>query len=232
MIKEKKIRFDRRRYLTQFSDKGLEINEGIAVDARVVKSASRPMSNKKLGELMAKRETPEGKLDKNSKPLKFSKNIESNWVTKRDKHYFGLKEHASVDAKYGFVMATVLSKASVHGTNYFVYCTLYNRLIKHKLGIVYENKGYTGEPNRSFLAMNYLKDGKMRKDEQNAKLVECEIERNKKRPKVRCIVEQYFGLSHHHGDGQRAWFRTIAKNHIDIWFRQAAFNIKRGFTVL
>jgi len=103
--------------LTQFSEKGLAINEGIAVDARVVKSASRPMSNKKLEELKAKRQAPEGKLDKNGKPLKFSKDIESNWVTKRDKHYFGLKEYTSVDARYGFVLATVLSKASVNDTN-------------------------------------------------------------------------------------------------------------------
>ncbi len=37
--------------LTQFSEEGLKINEGIAVDARVVKSASRPMSNKKLANI-------------------------------------------------------------------------------------------------------------------------------------------------------------------------------------
>ena len=218
--------------LTQFSEKGLAVNEGIAVDARVVKSASRPMSNKKLEELKAKNETPEGKLDKNGKPLKFSKDIESNWVTKRDKHYFGLKEHTSVDAKYGFVLTTVLSKASVNDTNYLAYCTLYSRHIKHKLVIVYADKGYAGEPNRSFLAMNNLKDGIMRKNEQNAKLTEYEVERNKKISKVRYIVEQYFGLSHLHDNGQRARFTTIEKNHIDIWFRQVAFNIKRGFAVL
>lgn len=218
--------------LTQFSERGLKINEGIAVDARVVKSASRPMSNKKLEELKAKRLTPEGKFDKNGKPLKFSKDIESNWVTKRDKHYFGLKEHTSVDVKYGFVLATVLSKASVNDTNYLVYCTLYSRHVKHKLAIVYADKGYAGEPNRSFLAMNKLKDGIMRKNEKNAKLTEYEIERNKKISKVRYIVEQYFGLSHLHDNGQRARFATIAKNHIDIWFRQVAFNIKRGFKVL
>jgi hypothetical protein len=44
-------------------------------------------------------------------------------------------------------------------------------------------------------------------------------------------VEQYFGLSHLHDNGQRARFTTIDKNNIDIWFRQVAFNIKRGFNV-
>ena len=116
--------------------------------------------------------------------------------------------------------------------NYLSYCTLYSRHIKHKLVIVYADKGYAGEPNRSFLAMNNLKDGIMRKNEQNAKLTEYEIERNKKKSKVRYIVEQYFGLSHLHDNGQRARFTTIGKNHIDIWFRQVAFNIQRGFAVL
>ena len=217
--------------LNQFAAQGLTINKGIAVDARIVKSASSPKSNKKLEEIKARRETPEGQLDKNGNPLKFSRDIESNWVTKNDKHYYGLKEHTAVDAKHGFVLATVLSRASVNDTNYLVYCTLYSRHIKHKLAIVYADKGYAGAPNREFLAMNELKDGIMRKDTKTAKLTEFEIDRNKKISKVRYIVEQYFGLSHLHDDAQRARFTTIDKNHIDIWFRQVAFNIQRGFNI-
>ena len=34
--------------LEQFSNKCITVNEGVAVDARIVKSASRPVSNKKL----------------------------------------------------------------------------------------------------------------------------------------------------------------------------------------
>jgi len=83
--------------------------------------------------------------------------------------YYGLKEHASVDAKHGFVLSTVLSPASVHDTNYFIYSTLYSRRVKHRLIDVYADKAYAGEPNRTFLSMNKLKDGIMRKDEINAK---------------------------------------------------------------
>ena len=59
--------------LEEFARKGLSINEGIAVDARLVKSASRPMSNDDLKKLKGKRSTPEGKLDKKGRPLKFSR---------------------------------------------------------------------------------------------------------------------------------------------------------------
>jgi len=65
--------------------------------------------------------------------------------------------------------------------------------------------------------MNKFKDGIMRKDTKNAKLTEHEIERNKKISKVRYIVEQHFGLSHLHDNGQRAG--------------RVAFNIKRGFKI-
>ncbi len=218
--------------LNQFSAQGLKINEGIAIDARIVKSASSPKSNKTLDKIKAKRQTPEGRLDRNGKPLKFSRDIESNWAIKNDKSYYGMKEHTSVDAEHGFVLATVLSPASVHDTNYFTYCTLYSRHTKHKLAIVYADKGYAGEPNRYFLSINKFKDGIMRKDSKTAKLTDYEISRNKKISKVRYIVEQYFGLSHLYDRGQRARFTTIAQNNIDIWTRQAAFNISRGMKIM
>jgi len=40
--------------LRQFESQGLTINEGIAVDARLIKSASRPLSNNDLTELSEK----------------------------------------------------------------------------------------------------------------------------------------------------------------------------------
>lgn len=95
--------------LLQFTSRGLTINEGIAIDARLVQSASHPLSNERLKEEKTKRETPEGKLDKNGKPLKYSRDLESDWTVKNDVAHLGLKEHASVDVKQGF--------CSGHGTN-------------------------------------------------------------------------------------------------------------------
>ena len=64
--------------LRQFESQGLTINEGIAVDARPVKSASHPFSNDKIKEARDKYNTPEDKLDKNNKPLKFHRDLNSN----------------------------------------------------------------------------------------------------------------------------------------------------------
>jgi IS5 family transposase len=218
--------------LRQFEGQGLTINEGVAVDARLVKSASRPLSNDQLKEVREQRNTPEGKLDKNGNLRKFSRDLESNWVVQNDEPHYGLKEHASVDTNHGFILATTMTPASVHDTNYLPYCTVYSRHTKQPIEKVYADKGYAGQPNRDFLALNQIADRIMRKDSNTAKITEYEIERNTKISKVRYIVEQYFGISHLHDGAKRARFTTIAKNNFDAWCRQAAYNIRKGLKIL
>ena len=54
------------------------------MDARLVKSASRPLSNDELKKQRNHRQTKEGQHDKNGKPLKFSRYLESDWVINND----------------------------------------------------------------------------------------------------------------------------------------------------
>jgi len=218
--------------LRQFEQRGLNINEGAAIDARLVKSASRPVSNQKLKELQDKRHTPEGKLDQKGHPEKFCRDPESNRAIKNGKPHFGLKEHASVDINHGFILAATLTPAATNDTTFLPWCTAYSRHTKQPLKKVYADKGYAGGSNRRFWAENKIADGIMRTNSTTAKLTKAEIQRNKKIARVRYIVEQYFGISHLHDDAQRARFTTIAKNRMDIWCRQAAFNISRGLKLM
>ena len=218
--------------LQEFAKRGLSINEGIAVDARLVESASRPMSNDDLNELKEKTNTPEGKLDKKGNPLKFSRDVESGWTVKNDEPHYGLKEHASVDTKNGFVLATTMTPASVHDSKYLPYLTLASCHTKEPIEKVYADKGYYGEPNRVFLHLNGIEDGVMRKDTTTDMLTQFEIERNKQISKKRYIIEQYFGLSHLHHAAYRARFTAIIKNTWDAMCREMAFNLFRGSKLL
>jgi transposase, IS5 family len=110
--------------LNKFAKRGLVINEGIAVDARLVESASKPLSNDELVSLRKRRNTPEGKLDKNGNPLKFCRDSESNWTIKNEKPHYGLKEHASVDVDNGFILAATLTPASESDSVYLPYLTI------------------------------------------------------------------------------------------------------------
>ena len=218
--------------LQAFAKRGLSINEGIAVDARLVQSASRPISNDDIRKRKEKRNTPEGNLDKNGNPLKFTRDLESDWTIKNDIPHYGLKEHASVDVQSGFVVATTLTPASEHDSKYLPYLTIASCHTEDPIEKVYGDKGYYGYPNRAFLHMNGIKDGIMRKDTTTAKLTELEIKRNKRISKKRYIVEQYFGLSHLHDGAYKARFTTILKNIWDTMCRQMAFNISRGSKLL
>ena len=160
-----------------------------------------------------------------------------------------------MDVNNGFILATTMTPASVHDTNYLPYLVIASCHTKDPIEKVYADKGYYGEPNRSFLHLNEIEDGVMRKDTTTAKITEIEIERNKKISKKRYIVEQYFGLSHLY-DGRRlveasgperayrARFTTIMKNIWDgmcrqtcpvkceAYFTGVAFNMFRGSKLL
>ena len=218
--------------LQQFSQKGLTINEGVAVDARLVQSASHPISNEVIKKQRELRHTPAGKLDKNAHLLKFSRDLDSDWVVKKGVALYGFNEHAAVDTNYGFVLATELTPASVNDSVYLPYCVAASCHTEEPIKKVYADKGYYGQPNSGFLHMNHIEDGIMRKDTKSTKLTDYEIERNKQISKKRYIVEQYFGLSHLYTKAFRARFTRLIKNSIDGFFRQLAFNLFRGGRIL
>ncbi len=84
---------------------GFSIESGMAVDARIIRSVSRPVSNDKLNEFKEKR-------GRSKKKPRFQRDLESDWMVKNKKPFFGMKEHASIDVGSGLVLSTSVSKAS------------------------------------------------------------------------------------------------------------------------
>ena len=215
--------------LNQFDAMGFSIASGMAVDARIVKSASRPISDRKLRDLRDKRKVKAQMRKKTHKAMRFQRDLESDWTVKNNRPLFGMKEHASIDVESGLVLSTHMSKASEHDTKYFVYTVTKGIHGKALPARVYADKGYGGEPNRDFLNINGIGDGIMRKNQINASLTEAEIQRNKEISKVRYKIEQYFGITHkYHGAG-KARFTTMVKENWDHLCGAMAFNIKRVF---
>ena len=137
-----------------------------------------------------------------------------------------------MDVRNGLVLATKLTPASAHDTKYLPYLVLASCHVREAIEKVYADKGHYGEPNRSFLHLNEIADGIMRKDTPTAKLTEMELKRNKRISMKRYIVEQYFCLSHLWQEAKRARFTTIVKNSWDSLCWQMAFNLFRGSKLL
>jgi transposase, IS5 family len=110
-----------------------------------IKSVNRPISVEKIDEFKQKFETPEGKLDKNGNPKKYSRDLDSNWVVKNDIPHYGLKEHASVDTVNSFILSTNLSPASHSDSIYLPYAVTYSMHTEDKIQIAYADKGYPGD---------------------------------------------------------------------------------------
>ena len=123
-----------------------------------------------------------------NRSIKFCRDLEPYWTVRNDTPNFGLKEHTAVDANHGFVLATTLTPASVKDTNYLSYCTAFSRHTQRKIKKVYPGKGYSGKPNRNFLAFSQVEDGIIRNDSTTAKLTELEILLNKAIFKIRYIA--------------------------------------------
>ncbi len=117
------------------------------------------MSNDGIREEREKRNRSEGKEDKNGNPLEFIRDLESDWTVKNDQPHYGLKGHASVDVNNGFVLATTLTPASIHDTNYLPYLAIASCHTEDAVKKIYADKGYFGEPNRSFLNLNGIQEG-------------------------------------------------------------------------
>jgi hypothetical protein len=130
-----------------------------AIDARLVKSASRPMSTDDRRKFKEKRTTPEGTVDKHGKPFKFARDLESDWTSKNDKPHYGLKEHTSVDGQSGCVLATTLTPASnsgpdgpparrEHDSKYLPYLTIASCHTTDPIEPIFGDKGYRAPWNR------------------------------------------------------------------------------------
>jgi len=145
--------------LKQFYKQGISINKGVAVDARLVKSASKPISNKQIEKLKQGLDTLGGKLDKNGNIKKFARDHESNWTIKNDEPHYGFKEHASVDTDHGFILFSHLTPASHHDSPYFPRAVIHSMHTDEKIKTGFGDKGYDGLPNREFLAMNNITMG-------------------------------------------------------------------------
>ena len=149
LSKEAMIQFNNE-ILLQFAHKGLSINKGIAIDARLVKSASTPMSNEGLKKLREKRATPEGRRDTNGTLLKFSRDVESDWTIKNNIPHYGLKEHTSVDVERGFVLATALTAASEHDSTYLPYLKIASCHTKDPIEMCMEIRAIMDTPTEPF----------------------------------------------------------------------------------
>jgi IS5 family transposase len=137
--------------MKQLESKGLLVREsrGAIVDATIIESSRRP---RKVMEIM-----PEDRKEENTTPptVTYSDDADATWIKKGKKPYYGYKAHISVDAKDGYVIGGHVTPANVADTGELEKLLNESRLPEGS--IVFADKGYASEKNRTVLAHTKLK---------------------------------------------------------------------------
>jgi IS5 family transposase len=145
----------------QLESKGMLIKEGVIVDATIIESSRRP---RKAVDIMPE-DRKEEETATHSAEVVYSNDPDANWIKKGKKSYYGYKGHISVDAKEGFILGGHVTPASTADI------TELERIVNESHisegTVVYGDKGYASEKNRTILADRKLEDGIMSKAVRN-----------------------------------------------------------------
>jgi len=170
-------------YLDQL---GLEAQQGTAIDARIV-PVPRQRNTREENQTLKEGLIPSDWMEQPAKLAQ--KDTQARWTIKRRQHYYGYKNHISVDVKHKFIRRYAVTSAEVHDSQVFE-TLLDNGNTKRT---VYADSAYRSEEAEAMLR----KKGYISRVHHRAwggqSLNASQIHWNKARSKVRARVEHIFG---------------------------------------
>ena len=190
------------------------VKKGMAVDASIISSASRP---RKLVDIESVVEETDPFSDQTTISASYSHNRDA----KGKSFHYGYKAHTSVDVDTG----AHATPAHYSDTGELPVLVKASHLPAQSR--VYADKGYTSARNSALLKAHHCKDGIMNRAYRNKPLTDRERHRNKLISKKRYIVERVFGTLKQHYDLARASYLSTAKVQGELLLLSLAYNLKR-----
>ena len=214
----------------QLERQGKLIRKGVALDASVIESASRPSKRVDIEKIAKDREEKEGCESTEYKvTTTYSHDTDAAWLKKGKKSHYGYKIHAAVDTKDGFVLTAHATPANVSDTGQFERLVAEANLPEKTR--VFADKGYTSKRNSQVLKKRKMKDGIMARAFRNSPLVPRDKRRNRQISNKRYIVERAFGtLKEVHGVA-RASYLGVLKVQAEFLLSAIAYNLKKALFV-
>lgn len=205
----------------QLEGRGLLVREGAIVDATVIESSRRP---RKAVEII-----PEDRKEEETVAppvISYSNDIDATWIKKGKKPYYGYKAHISVDAKDGYVLGGHVTPANVADTTELE--KLVDELDLPKGSMIFADKGYASENNRSILAEKKLNNGIMDKAVRNKPLTPIQIIINRLISSIRYKVERSIGTLKRGYHFCRMRYLGLKKGNMEFLLNGIAFNLKKA----
>jgi IS5 family transposase len=114
------------------------------------------------------------------------KDCEARWTKKNEQTFFGYKDHVKVDVVDKFILAAVVTPASVHDSQAMA------ELVQPGDRVAYADSAYQGAPIDADLAAKHIEPQICEKGTRGHPLSEAQKEGNRQKSKVRARVEHVF----------------------------------------
>lgn len=160
--------------LSQLEAKGLIVRKGTMIDAMIIQSGNRPLSNKKREELETQ---PSRQIDTDARS-----------TAKNGKKHFGYKGHVGVDVESKIIRKRSFTPANVHDSQEM------ENLMSGDEQSVWADKAYPREADKRAARKLGIYYGVLDKAKRGHGLSRKQKKRNKQKSKVRASVEHTFGF--------------------------------------
>lgn len=162
---------------------GIIINKGSIVDASFV-NVPRQRNTRQENEQIKEGTKPEDWDDAKAS----QKDLDARWTKKNDETHYGYKDHIKVDTTTKLVTAYEVTDASVHDSQ------ILDDLLTKDDKKIYADSAYRSEAQEERLASAGIESNIMEKGARNKPLTKRQIQRNKKKSKIRVRCEHVFGF--------------------------------------
>lgn len=205
----------------QLTHAGYHAQGGQMIDATIVPSPKMHF-DKEEKERLQKGETPAHWSEKQ----RAHKDTDAQWTVKHGKAHHGFKAHINTDQKQKLIRVVKVTAANKSDINHLESVLDQSERRDETGKTVFADRGYDSKSNRSILKSKGLRDGIMRKDDQQRYDQSKIRKRNQLLSKVRARVEHVFGV----------WEKVIGKKvrcvglkraNVQITVQAVVYNLRR-----
>lgn len=206
----------------QLQGHGLVVKQGAIVDASIVVSSRRPRKRQVIEEVAGE----EGEEAGYEVSTTYSEDVEAAWTVKANQAYYGYKVHMATDAEHGFILGGHVTPANRADTRELLEVVEESGV--EDGAMVFADKGYASQENRTALEERGITDGIMYKAARGRPLTEAERLMNRVISRLRGKVERAFGTLKRDYGFCRARYLGCAKVKLEFMLNAMAFNLKKA----
>lgn len=174
------------RFVNELEKKHIITRDGSIIDATFV-DVPKQRNSKDENDSIKNGNTPEDWETPEKEHKKAQKDVDARWTVKNDETHYGYKDHIKTDKDSKIITAYTVTPANIHDSQEMV-----NLIDKKKDKIIYADSAYKGEEIEKCLGRK-IENQICEKGYRNKPLTKRQLQRNRKKSKVRSRVEHVFG---------------------------------------